>query len=83
MIVFHPDMCCFGVDDLVFACCSFIRLLVAWCRWLRLRQLINGCCRATGAAWSWTDPWLFASLSYDGRFVVNRVPNQTKYKVLL
>ena len=40
-------------------------------------------CHATGAAWSWTDPWLFASLSYDGRFVVNRVPNQTKYKVLL
>ena len=34
-------------------------------------------------AWSSADPWLFASLSYDGRLVINRVPRQTKYKILL
>ena len=33
--------------------------------------------------WSTADPWLFASLSYDGRLVINRVPRQTKYKILL
>mmetsp|Transcript_18287 Transcript_18287/g.45960 ORF Transcript_18287/g.45960 Transcript_18287/m.45960 type:complete len:359 (+) Transcript_18287:143-1219(+) len=36
-----------------------------------------------GAAWSETDPWVFATLSYDGRVVVNQVPNGTKYKILL
>jgi hypothetical protein len=25
------------------------------------------------------DPWGFASLSYDGRIMVNRVPSQIKY----
>jgi hypothetical protein len=34
-------------------------------------------------AWSTADPWIFASLSYDGRLVVNRVPNQHKYKIIL
>jgi WD40 repeat protein len=34
-------------------------------------------------AWSRTDPWTFASLSYDGRMVINRVPNPIKYKILL
>lgn len=36
-----------------------------------------------GAAWSAADPWVFASLSYDGNLVVNGVPNSTKYKILL
>ena len=36
-----------------------------------------------GAAWSLADPWTFASLSYDGRLVVNRVPSHTKYKILI
>jgi len=36
-----------------------------------------------GLAWSAADPWLFASLSYDGRVAVNRVPANVKYKVLL
>lgn len=35
------------------------------------------------AEWSSTDPWLFASLSYDGRLVINRVPRAEKYKILL
>ncbi len=35
------------------------------------------------AEWSTADPWLFASLSYDGRLVINRVPRATKYKILL
>lgn len=36
-----------------------------------------------GLAWSAADPWLFASLSYDGRVLVNRVPKSVKYKVLI
>ena len=36
-----------------------------------------------GLAWSAADPWLFASMSYDGRVVLNKVPKQTKYKILL
>ncbi|WAR23650.1 EIPR1-like protein, partial [Mya arenaria] len=33
--------------------------------------------------WSTADPWVFASLSYDGRLVINRVPRVEKYKILL
>lgn len=33
--------------------------------------------------WSAADPWMFASLSYDGRLVLNRVPRAEKYRVLL
>ncbi|XP_063901897.1 EARP-interacting protein homolog [Zophobas morio] len=33
--------------------------------------------------WSSADPWVFASLSFDGRFVVNHVPSEVKYKILL
>eukprot|EP01134_Creolimax_fragrantissima_P004052 CFRG4052T1 len=33
--------------------------------------------------WSAADPWLFASLSLDGRLVVNHVPRDTKYDILL
>nr|XP_039269101.1 EARP-interacting protein homolog [Styela clava] len=33
--------------------------------------------------WSAADPWTFASLSYDGRFVINRVPKKVKYGILL
>lgn len=33
--------------------------------------------------WSTADPWVFASLSYDGRLVINRVPRAEKYKILL
>jgi len=36
-----------------------------------------------GLAWSNADPWLFASLSYDGRVVVNKVPKGIKYKLLI
>ncbi|XP_061066647.1 EARP and GARP complex-interacting protein 1 isoform X1 [Eubalaena glacialis] len=35
------------------------------------------------ADWSSADPWLFASLSYDGRLVINRVPRALKYHILL
>ncbi|XP_072026211.1 EARP and GARP complex-interacting protein 1-like [Amphiura filiformis] len=35
------------------------------------------------AEWSTADPWLFASLSYDGRVVINRVPKAEKYRILL
>lgn len=35
------------------------------------------------AGWSAADPWTFASLSYDGRLVVSRVPRQVKYSILL
>uniref|UniRef100_A0A383VHU4 EIPR1-like beta-propeller domain-containing protein n=1 Tax=Tetradesmus obliquus TaxID=3088 RepID=A0A383VHU4_TETOB len=36
-----------------------------------------------GLAWSASDPWLFASMSYDGRLVVNKVPKNIKYKILI
>jgi len=34
-------------------------------------------------AWSACDAWLFASLSYDGKVVLNHVPSTEKYKILL
>lgn len=34
-------------------------------------------------AWSCYDAWIFASLSYDGRLVINHVPPAEKYKILL
>jgi EARP and GARP complex-interacting protein 1 len=33
--------------------------------------------------WSSVDPWVFVSLSYDGRFVINKVPKEEKYKIIL
>lgn len=33
--------------------------------------------------WAAGDPWIFASLSYDGRLVINRVPKEEKYNILL
>eukprot|EP00741_Cyanophora_paradoxa_P006687 tig00001030_g6468.t1 len=33
-------------------------------------------------AWGAADAWLFASVSYDGRVVVNHVPQAEKYKIL-
>ncbi|KAJ2551516.1 Protein tssc1 [Coemansia sp. RSA 1933] len=35
------------------------------------------------AHWSAADPWIFASLSFDGRMVINLVPRDEKYKILL
>lgn len=35
------------------------------------------------AEWSHADPWIYASISYDGRLVVNRVPRAVKYQILL
>lgn len=35
------------------------------------------------AEWAHADPWTFASLSYDGRLVINRVPNDEKWKYIL
>lgn len=32
--------------------------------------------------WSPNDPWIFASLSYDGRLIINRVPEEEKMKFL-
>jgi WD40 repeat protein len=36
-----------------------------------------------GAVWSRADAWTFASISYDGRLVLNNVPTKEKYKILL
>jgi len=33
-------------------------------------------------AWSAGDPWVFASLSYDGRVIVHRVKREHKYRIL-
>lgn len=35
------------------------------------------------AEWSSVDPWIYASLSYDGRLDINRVPRAIKYRILL
>ena len=32
--------------------------------------------------WSVSDPWIFASLSYDGRLVINKVPKTEKFNIL-
>ncbi|KAI2800646.1 hypothetical protein RDWZM_009037 [Blomia tropicalis] len=32
--------------------------------------------------WSPNDPWLFASLSYDGRFIINKVPESEKLSII-
>lgn len=34
-------------------------------------------------AWSASDAWIYCSLSYDGRLVINHVPSTEKYKILL
>ncbi|KAG0199217.1 Protein tssc1 [Mortierella sp. GBA30] len=34
-------------------------------------------------AWSTVDPWLFLSLSYDGRAVMNQVPSEEKFKIIM
>lgn len=36
-----------------------------------------------GLAWSCVEPFVFASVSYDGRVVVNKVPSTVKYKILI
>ena len=35
------------------------------------------------AEWAANDPWLLASLSYDGRLILNRVPKKEKFQILL
>jgi len=35
------------------------------------------------AEWSSVESWIFASLSYDGRLVINKVPKEEKYKIIL
>jgi EARP and GARP complex-interacting protein 1 len=32
--------------------------------------------------WSHAEPWIFASLSYDGRVIVTKVPKQYRYQIL-
>ncbi|KAH8338313.1 hypothetical protein KR067_007035 [Drosophila pandora] len=34
------------------------------------------------AEWSNVDPWIFASLSYDGRVLISKVPKQYKYQII-
>lgn len=34
------------------------------------------------AEWSSSDPWVFASLSFDGRLVINKVPKTEKFNIL-
>lgn len=34
------------------------------------------------AVWSSADAWVFASLSYDGRLVINHVPSKEKFSIL-
>lgn len=34
-------------------------------------------------AWSACEPWMFVTLSYDGRIILSHVPSTEKYKILL
>jgi len=36
-----------------------------------------------GVAWSPADAWMYCSLSFDGRVILNHVPSTEKYKILL
>jgi WD40 repeat protein len=36
-----------------------------------------------GVAWAAADAWLYASVGYDGKMIVNHVPSKEKYKILL
>lgn len=36
-----------------------------------------------GVAWSPADAWIYCSLSFDGRVILNHVPSTEKYKILL
>jgi len=36
-----------------------------------------------GVAWSSKNPWLFATLSYDGQMLLHLVPKAEKYKLLM
>lgn len=33
--------------------------------------------------WSPNDPWIFASLSYDGRLIINKVPDEEKMNIFV
>lgn len=35
------------------------------------------------AEWSPAEPWIFASLSYDGRLLISRVKKSLKYQIML
>lgn len=75
----------------------FNAISVAWrlfpvCVWFRGKEPLKDSVVSTyeehedsvyAAEWSSADPWLFASLSYDGRLVINRVPRALKYRILL
>ena len=36
-----------------------------------------------GVAWSASEAWMYASLSLDGRVILNQIPSSEKYKILL
>lgn len=52
-------------------------IMVKWCE----GPAMHAYC--AGVAWSSSDPWTFASLSYDGRVAINTVSSQVKYKILI
>lgn len=54
-------------------------------KWSHFQSYIHpyGVSCHAGLAWSSADPWLFASVSYDGRVAVNRVPGNVKYSILI
>ena len=34
-------------------------------------------------AWSYSDAWIWAAVSYDGKLLLNHVPKTVKYSILL
>jgi hypothetical protein len=33
--------------------------------------------------WSDNDPWVFASIGYDNKFVIHQIPYEERYKILM
>ena len=71
---------------------DFLSVCVCVCVFVRSKEPLKDSVVSTyeehedsvyAAEWSSADPWLFASLSYDGRLVINRVPRALKYRILL
>lgn len=65
--------------------CSDLRVVVALggCPFLKVRTFDEHEESVYSLAWSASDAWVLASLSYDGQIVLNHVPSTEKYKILL
>lgn len=58
-------------------------LALGGCPFLQVRTFDEHEESVYSLAWSASDAWVLASLSYDGQVVLNHVPSTEKYKILL